>query len=290
MPPRRAVPPAEEVERLSAWDTHVHMWPRGLTHPDQLRLGAVPASPRDLLTILDSANVDVAVASPSAAHPNNGYVLGAAGALPDRIIAVVGADPHVAADVGSIRSHAAHGAAGVRLKVGLGSAARPVHLPGLDSIVDEAVEAGLVVQWTIPLPLVGLVEHAAARQPRAVQVVDHLALPADVHDLRGIAQIRNLASIPGLFIKLSGLYVLSRANYPYEDTWPWVEAVVEAFGADRTMWGSDWPASLGSASYAAQLDLVGLLPFLDRTAQRQVLRETAAHVWSKRRSPAIVDQ
>ena len=34
---------------------------------------------------------------------------------------------------------------------------------------------------------------------------------------------------------------MSRDGYPFRDTWPWVEGVLDAFGPDRTIWASDWP-------------------------------------------------
>ena len=42
-------------------------------------------------------------------------------------------------------------------------------------------------------------------------------------------------------IKLSGYYKFSQQPYPYDDTWPFIAALVEAFTLDRCVWGSDWP-------------------------------------------------
>jgi len=42
-------------------------------------------------------------------------------------------------------------------------------------------------------------------------------------------------------IKLSGHSKFSRDSYPFADTWPFVRAIVEAYGLDACMWGSDWP-------------------------------------------------
>jgi L-fuconolactonase len=110
-------------------------------------------------------------------------------------------------------------------------------------------------------------------------VVDHLGRPEDAGDLAGLDRIRALAAAPAVAIKLSGLYAFSRQAYPYRDTWDWVEGAVAAFGPDRTMWGSDWPLATESAPYRDQVALVGLLPFLDDTARRQVMGETARRFW-----------
>lgn len=42
-------------------------------------------------------------------------------------------------------------------------------------------------------------------------------------------------------IKLSALFRFSNTGWPYEDTDPYVQALIDAFSADRCLWGSDWP-------------------------------------------------
>ncbi len=110
-------------------------------------------------------------------------------------------------------------------------------------------------------------------------MLDHLGLPVDARDLTQLARIRDLAGIPELRIKLSGMYALSQDGYPYRDTWAWAEGVVDAFGAERTMWASDWPLAGESASHAQHLALVDLLPFVDAAARDHLLRRTALGIW-----------
>ncbi|WP_439597569.1 amidohydrolase family protein [Falsiroseomonas sp.] len=42
-------------------------------------------------------------------------------------------------------------------------------------------------------------------------------------------------------IKLSGVFRFSETGSPYVDTDPYIAALIEAFGIDRCIWGSDWP-------------------------------------------------
>ncbi len=91
--------------------------------------------------------------------------------------------------------------------------------------------------------------------------------------------MRDLAAIPGVRIKLSGMYALSQDGYPYRDTWAWAEGVVSAFGAERTLWASDWPLAGESATHAQHLALVRQLPFLDDSARSWILRGTAMSLW-----------
>jgi predicted TIM-barrel fold metal-dependent hydrolase len=260
-------------------DSHVHAWPHGLVHPVQQVQEPMEASPADLLATLDASGVDAVLVSPAMVHPDNGYIQGAAGAVPSRILAVAGVDPRDAAAVAAIPDHAAFGAVAIRVNLGAKPLETDAELAGLDALVDATADAGLAVQWTMRLPSAALIERAAARRPEVPQVFDHLGLPVDAHDLTQLARIRDLAGIPELRIKLSGMYALSTDGYPYRDTWAWAEGVLDAFGASRTMWASDWPLAGESASHAQHLALVDLLPFVDATTREHLLRRTALGIW-----------
>jgi L-fuconolactonase len=45
-------------------------------------------------------------------------------------------------------------------------------------------------------------------------------------------------------------------NWKREDFKPYMDVVVEAFGIDRIMFGSDWPVCLVAASYNEMLEIV----------------------------------
>ncbi|MBX3031046.1 MAG: amidohydrolase family protein [Chloroflexi bacterium] len=265
-------------------DSHVHAWPHGLVHPAQRVQEPMAASPADLLATLDASGVDAVLVSPAMVHPDNGYIQGAAGAVPTRILAVAGVDPRDPSAVAGIPDHAAAGVVAVRVNLGPSPLETEADLAGLDALVDATAAAGLVLQWTMRLPGAALIERAAARRPDVPQVFDHLGLPVDARDLGQLARIRDLAGIPTLHIKLSGMYALSQDGYPYRDTWPWAEGVLEAFGASRTMWASDWPLAGESASHAEHLALVGMLPFLDDAARDHLLRRTALSLWGEPRA------
>lgn len=257
-------------------DAHVHVWPRGLVHPAQAKPTPLAASPADLLAAMDAAGIDVAVVSPAAVHPDNGYVLGAVGAVPGRLIAIVGLDPRDARAAARLAEHARHGAAGVRLSQGPRPFELPRDGPALTDLGQAAAALGLVVQWTIPLPLVELLPFVAARAPGVAQVLDHLGLPPDPSALRELDRIRAVAAAERTYVKLSGLYAFSREAYPFRDTWGWVDGVLDAFGPTRTMWASDWPLATRAASLTAWRALPEQLPMLHQAALPQVLGSTAA--------------
>ena len=260
-------------------DTHVHVWPHGLVHSGQIVKTPLAATPADLLATMVGSGVVVTVMSPANIHPANEYTLGAAATVPDRLRAVVGMEPRSDGAPTTLAAHADHGAIGVRITPGSLPLADPDDFARLGALVDVAADRGLVVQWTARLSLTNPIEFVAARRPAVVQVLDHLGLPENARDLGSLDRIRALAAIPTLTIKLSGMYALSTDGYPYADTWPWAEGVLDAFGPDRTMWASDWPLSGESASHADLVALVDRLPFLDAATRTAILSATARRVW-----------
>lgn len=71
-----------------------------------------------------------------------------------------------------------------------------------------------------------------------------------------IERVRALASFRSFHLLFSGQYALSTADYPYEDLVPTSRVLLDAFGSDRTMWGSDWPWIDPHPGYARTLSLV----------------------------------
>jgi L-fuconolactonase len=261
-------------------DSHVHVWPFGFVHSSQRVKAPLRATPADLLATADGSGVDVIVMTPANVYPDNGYVLGAAATRPDRLRAAVGMDPRVPDAVKLVRSHAAAGAVGVRIVPGALPLVGPDDMAALGTLADAATDLGLVIQWTAGLALTGGIDEVAARRPDAVQVLDHLGLPADATDLAGLTRIRQLAAIPGLNVKLSGMYALSPAGYPFRDVWGWIEGVFDAFGPGRMMWASDWPLSGEFATHLQLRSLVDELPFLTRSDRTAILSTTPCRVWS----------
>ncbi len=42
-------------------------------------------------------------------------------------------------------------------------------------------------------------------------------------------------------VKLSGAFRVSQQAYPHSDVDPYAAQLLEAFGVERCIWGSDWP-------------------------------------------------
>ncbi|HEY0697177.1 MAG TPA: amidohydrolase family protein, partial [Micromonospora sp.] len=75
-----------------------------------------------------------------------------------------------------------------------------------------------------------------------------------------LAPLADLARLPQVGVKVSGLYAVSDPShgFPHHAARPFVELLLDRFGAERLYWGSDFPPSLDHVSFAQTMDPVGL--------------------------------
>jgi L-fuconolactonase len=90
-------------------------------------------------------------------------------------------------------------------------------------------------------------------------VIDHLAKPSirTKEKTHWELNMAALATFQNVHCKLSGM--VTEANWHswrQEDFEPYLDEVFECFGADRLMYGSDWPVCLVAANYDEQLSIV----------------------------------
>lgn len=111
----------------------------------------------------------------------------------------------------------------------------------------------------------------AEKVPDLKMVVDHIAKPLIAKGVMEpwAADIAAVAAIPGIYCKLSGMVTeANHASWTVDDLKPYVAHVVEQFGFDRLMFGSDWPVCLLAASYEqvfrSALDVIGPMSEEDR--------------------------
>ncbi|HTJ29015.1 MAG TPA: amidohydrolase family protein [Acidobacteriaceae bacterium] len=98
-----------------------------------------------------------------------------------------------------------------------------------------------------------------ARFPEQRFVLDHLAKPfiADGKISPWREDLQALAAFPNVYCKLSGMVTEAKwGAWAEADFAPYLDAALEAFGADRLMIGSDWPVCLLSGDYAATMGIV----------------------------------
>lgn len=98
----------------------------------------------------------------------------------------------------------------------------------------------------------------ARRHPTVRFVWSHLGLPGAQTTVGVLEHLLSTAALGNCWVKLSGLYAID-ADPPHPAAATIATTVVQAFGADRVMWGSDFSPALSVISFAdavAALDLV----------------------------------
>ena len=90
-------------------------------------------------------------------------------------------------------------------------------------------------------------------------VIDHIAKPYIKR--KEIEQWKNdmqaIAAHPNVFCKISGMVTEADwKEWEKVDFRPYVDVVLNAFGVDRIMFGSDWPVCLVAASYEEMVGIV----------------------------------
>ena len=94
--------------------------------------------------------------------------------------------------------------------------------------------------------------------PKQAFVLDHIAKPlikAGVQE-PWAQQIRELAEHPNVYCKISGMVTEAHwGSWKPEDFQPYLEVVLEAFGPERLMIGSDWPVCRLAGEYTPVMQL-----------------------------------
>jgi len=132
---------------------------------------------------------------------------------------------------------------------------RPDFRRGIEALAPLGLTYDLLIkphQFKAAIDLV----HAFPDQPF---VLDHLGKPGykDRLDQDWARAVHEMASHPNVYAKLSGLvtesdgYRFTRAQFD-----PVLETALEAFGAHRLLFGSDWPVCLLAAPYEAVLEII----------------------------------
>ena len=163
--------------------------------------------------------------------------------------------------------------------------------PGLNRVLAEAGRLSLPVN----LHIAGRLDQGIAlirRNPDTQIVVDHLGLvqphepPLPAAPWADLAQVLTLAKLPNVAIKITGACTLSRQPFPYKDIWDPVCRVIDAFGLDRCLWGTDWTRAVNFLSFAQGVDAFRVTDRISASDKAKLMGGTLTRVygWSPQRS------
>lgn len=232
-------------------DAHQHFWNPARGDYDWMPKGDPvldrPYGPSDLAPELARHGITRTVLVQAAATvQETEYMLGIADATP-HVAAVVGwIDFETPSDLRHLKRLAQHPKfAGVR--------------PMIQDIPDDGWMLRDDVQWAfraisdlgLTFDALGFPRHLAnfhtilARYPDMRVVIDHCMKPQirnhSEGGLRAWAEGMSRLADTGAYCKFSALVTEADPDWTVADLKPYVDHVFRAFGAERVMWGSDWP-------------------------------------------------
>ena len=211
-----------------------------------------PSTVESLIAAMDAAGVaKAAVVHSSTTYGfDNAYVVDGCNQYPDRLVAVGSVDMLADDVAATIKAWADKGLAGLRIFTG-GSTKDfdPSELDNPKSFKAWDALAALDLPMCIQTGPIGLPQVAmlAKRYPSVDIILDHLGRP-DVLDgppYANAASLFEIADIPNLFMKLTPrIFGDVRKDKASAETF--FPKVVQAFGARRMAWGSNFPTSPGT--------------------------------------------
>lgn len=155
-----------------------------------------------------------------------------------------------------------------------GFCARPGVIAGVQALAAHGFTFDLCLRRAQLPEVIALVKAC----PQVRFVLDHLGNPP-IKDrtMDGwAAPVAELAALPNVWCKLSGIVTVAAAGWTIEDLAPYVEHALKTFTPARLVWGSDWPVVLKASDYRHWVDTTRtLLAGLPAGDQRRILRDNA---------------
>ncbi len=278
------------AEMLPIVDAHVHLW-----NPDQFSMPWLADIPRlhrpyglqdyreqtQGLPITAMVYIEVGVAAQEALREAR-HVVELAREEP-RLQAVVAAAPVERG--AAVRAHLEALAAISPLIKGVrrnlqdeaepDSCLRPDFVAGVRLLAEFDLSFDLCIKhWQLP-SVIELVR----RCPDTAFILDHLGKPDIKQQLFASwqADLCKLAELPNVVCKISGMVTeADHEGWLPSDLEPFINVVLEAFGEERILFGSDWPVALLASPYHRWYEtLAALTARLPVSARRKLWAENA---------------
>jgi predicted TIM-barrel fold metal-dependent hydrolase len=118
--------------------------------------------------------------------------------------------------------------------------------------------------------------------PDLTMILDHCGVP-NIKDKAldpWRESIRAIAALPNMNCKVSGIVAYAAEGWRVDDLRPYFDHIVECFGWDRLVWGSDWPVCRLGGDLPAWLDATEkLLEGSSASEQAALLHDNAKRIY-----------
>jgi predicted TIM-barrel fold metal-dependent hydrolase len=169
------------------------------------------------------------------------------------------------------------GVLGFRIAGTPGDPEKSLQSPGYDQLFEAAVKTGQsICPLTMPdghPDLVAICE----RHPDTTVVIDHMTRMGERSPINDdeIATVCSMSKLPNVYVKISRLHALGDQPGNHDDLLPMIRKVIDAFGPERLLWGSDAPYQVVSENYEDSLSVVRDKLGLSDADRDQILFKTA---------------
>jgi len=277
-------------------DAQVHAYERN--HPGRPWHAALTGPPEvtgdQMVAEMDAIGVDgaILVSAFTMYRYDASYAIAVQKRHPDRFAVVKPVDPgnpEVAEVIAEWKR--TPGAVAARMLLARGGLAEDAADPGLNRVLAEAARLSLPLN----LHIAGRLDQGIAlirRHPDTQVVIDHLGLvqphlpPVPKEPWAELPKVLALAKLPNVAIKISGACTLSHEPFPYTDIWDPVCRIIDAFGIDRCLWGTDWTRAVKFLTYAQGVDAFRATDRISDSDKAKLMGGTLARVygWSPRKT------
>lgn len=269
-------------------DVQVHVYERN--HPGRpwaaVLHGPAEVTGDQMIAAMDEVGVDGAImVSPYTQYRYDAsYALDVRNKHPGRFAVVKPVDPtdpRVADTITAWKT--TPGAVGIRIMMAAGPLVAPED-PGVNRVLEAAARHSLpvnVLSWGRLQQIAPL----AARHPNTRIVIDHLGLvqpfepPKPAEPWAELPTLLALAAHANVVVKISGAGTLSQRAFPYEDIWDPLRRIIDAFGIDRCMWGTDWTRAVEFLTYKEGVEAFRVTDCLSDSERNTLMGGTLQQVY-----------
>jgi predicted TIM-barrel fold metal-dependent hydrolase len=268
-------------------DSHLHVWAHD---PDiyPYRTDQQPPTARGdaefLLDLMDETGVAGSLIVQPIVHGfDHSYVDDTLAQWPDRFVGMCLVDPQASDPVGMLDELVDRGYRGVRFNPALWREGESMNGDVGRALYKHAGELGIPVGFLVDPHNYQEIETLAAVYPETEAIVDHFGhcVPStDGSDVPAFEQLLAMARYPKINVKLSEFPRASNQEFPYVDMFDWVHSLIEAYSADRLMWGTDFPFIVEQTGYTKGWDIVDRIePSLGPDLADQILGGTCERLF-----------
>jgi predicted TIM-barrel fold metal-dependent hydrolase len=274
-------------------DTHVHVWeidppryPIGPTAPGWKSLPDEPGTADELIADMDTNGVQWSVlVQTSWSTWDNGYIADSVTRFPDRFVGhglIDPLDPNNAVVARTWMKE--RGLAGFRFHPMYYPDQKVLLRPENEALWEELSALDAVVQFHTFANDADQIAAIATRYPKMRLIIDHMGYPRVDEPMAAFLPIVELARFDNMVFKLSDVKGRSQEAFPFADVHPYIKALFDAFGAQRTIWGTGYPGHHRTKhNWLTLADEIRLiregLPFVTAKDAEQILGGTAVAVW-----------